>query len=78
MEKVSGSLAVLVEKSRKKAFHLGGNLKMQICWRKTFNFFHVCESSPPLSKISVSFKFSTISASLGRLAHLFEILIEIN
>ena len=23
-------------------FHLCGNLKMQICWQKTFHFFHVC------------------------------------
>ena len=46
MEKVSSSLAVLAEKLRKKGldleFHLGGNLKIQICCRKTFHFFHVC------------------------------------
>ena len=45
MEKVSSSLTVLAEKSNEKdlilEFHLGGNLKMQICWQKTFHFFHV-------------------------------------
>ena len=41
MEKVSSSLAVLAEKSRKKGlnleFHLGGNLTLKICRRKTFS-----------------------------------------
>ena len=45
MEKVSSSLVVLTEKKQKKGlnleFHQGRNLKMQICWRKTFHFFHV-------------------------------------
>ena len=47
MEKLSSSLAVLAESSRKKA--LIWNLtfaeiwKMQICWRKNFHFFHVCQ-----------------------------------
>ena len=45
MEKVSSSLVVLAEKSSEKdlilEFHSGQNLKMQICWRKTFHFFHV-------------------------------------
>ena len=44
MEKVSSSLTVLAEKSNEKGlileFHLGGHLKMQIRWRKTFHFFH--------------------------------------
>ena len=46
MEKVSSSLVGLAEKSRRKGlnleFHLGGNLKIQLRWRKTFHFFHVC------------------------------------
>ena len=44
MEKVSSSLAVLAENPEKGLnleFHLGGNLKILIYWRKSFHFFHV-------------------------------------
>ena len=57
MEKVSSSLAVLAEKSRKKGlnleYHLGGNLKIQICWRKTFHFLLVCMTVLTIQQIDM-------------------------
>ena len=39
MEKLSSRLSVLAENLE---FHLFWNLKMWICWGKTFHYFHVC------------------------------------
>jgi len=62
MEKVSSSLAVLAEKKHKKdlnlEFHQDGNLKMQICWRKTFHFFHVCAGRQPSLEDTLHWKMS--------------------
>ena len=38
----SGASGKIQKKGLNLEFHLGGNLKMQICWRKSFPFFHVC------------------------------------
>ena len=36
----SGASRKIQKKDLNLKFHLGGNLKMQICWQKTFHLFH--------------------------------------
>ena len=74
MEKVSSSLAALTKKSRKKGlnfeFHLGGNLNMQICWRKTFHFFHVWWWVATIRYNANSVRLNLITGTeLGKSAH---------